>query len=468
MVRIICFLAPILVAIGIWFQPTPEGLDPRGWHLLAIFVGTILGLIFKPLPMGAVALIGMVLTVLTNTLKLESEALGGFGSCVIWLVVTVFFLARGFIKTNLGNRIAYTFVHLLGKTTLGLGYGLVTTELLIAPFIPSSAARSGGIIYPILKSIAETLGSYPHDGSSRKLGAFLTQTAYHGNIITSAMFLTAMAANPMIQSFAQAQNIQITWTNWALAAFVPGIVSIILAPLLIYIIYPPQVKRINGATELAQTKLKEMGPVSRREWLMIVIFLIMLGLWIFGDAIGINSTTTALLGLSLLLITNILTWNDILNEQEAWHTLIWFAILVMMAKYLQVFGVIAWFSNLVSIYVMDMTWQWAFGILVIVYFYSHYLFASNTSHVGAMYAAFLAVAVAAGTPPLLAALSLGFCSSLFASMTHYGTGGSVVYFGTGYVSIGAWWLIGFFMSLVYLIVWFGLGSFWWKAIGIWS
>lgn len=465
--RFLCFLIPILAAVGIWLQPIPEGLDPRGWHLLAIFVATILGLIFKPMPMGAVALLSMVVAVLTDTLKLESEALGGFSSCVIWLVVSVFFIARGFIKTQLGIRIAYFFVRLLGKSSLGLGYGLVTTELLIAPFIPSSAARAGGIMYPILKSIAEALGSYPHDGSNRKLGAFLTQTAYHGNLITSAMFLTSMAANPMMQSFAQAQDIQITWTNWALAASVPGLASLILIPLLLYFIYPPQVKRVEGATQMAQGKLHEMGPMSRSEWLMLAIFMVMLVLWIGGESMGINSTTTALMGLCLLLLTKILTWEDMLNEKEAWHTLIWFAILVMMAKYLQVFGIIGWFSNLVSSSVIGMSWHWAFGILTLIYFYSHYLFASNTSHVGAMYAAFLAVAVAAGTPPLLAALTLGFCSSLFAAMTHYGSGGSVVFFGTGYVPIGPWWLLGFIVSVVNLVIWFGIGSVWWKMIGIW-
>ncbi len=467
MVRLIRFMIPILAAFTIWMQPIPEGLDPRGWHLLAIFVATILGLIFKPLPMGAVALMSMVVAILTDTLKLESEALGGFSSCVIWLVVAVFFIARGFIKTHLGIRIAYFFVRLLGKSTLGLGYGLVTTELVIAPFIPSSAARAGGIMYPILKSISEALGSHPNDGTSRKLGAFLTQTAYHGNLITSAMFLTAMAANPMMQSFAQAQGIQITWTNWALAACIPGLASCILIPLLLYFIYPPQVKRLEGATQMAQAKLHEMGPMTTSEWFMMGIFFIMLVLWVFGESVGINSTTTALIGLCLLLLTNILTWEDILAEKEAWHTLIWFAILVMMAKYLQVFGIIAWFSNLVSNSVIGMSWHWAFGILTLIYFYSHYLFASNTSHVGAMYAAFLAVAVAAGTPPLLAALSLGFCSSLFAAMTHYGSGGSVVFFGTGYVPIGTWWGLGLIVSIVNLLIWFGIGSFWWKIIGIW-
>ncbi len=467
MKKIISFLIPVLVGILIYLCPTPEGMDPRGWKLLAIFVATIVGLIFKPLPMGAVALISMAATLMTGTLKLEPEALGGYGSSVIWLVIYVFFIARGFIKTQLGTRIAFFFVKLFGRKSLGLGYSLAVTEFIISPFIPSSAARAGGIMYPVVQAISESLDSHPDNKTNRRIGAFLNLVSYHGNLITSAMFLTAMAANPMMQSFAAAQGVNITWGNWALAAIVPGILSLILIPLLIYIIYPPTIKTFDNAVEIATKKLHDMGSMSKNEWIMTGIFAFMLVLWIFGETYGISSATTALLGLCLLLITKILTWDDILSEKEAWHTLIWFAILVMLAKYLQIFGVISWFSNMVSGHVIGLDWTWAFSILVLIYYYSHYLFASNTSHVSAMYAAFLAVAISVGTPPLLAALSLGFCSSLFSAMTHYGASSSAIFYGSGYISIGAWWGVGFAISIVNLIIWFGIGGIWWKALGIW-
>lgn len=461
------YLIPLGLGTFLYLLPPPEGMDPRGWHLLAIFIGTIVGLVFKPLPLGAVALISMVITVMTGTLSLEPELLSGYGTSIIWLVVYVFFIARGFIKTQLGIRIAFIFVRWFGRRSLGLGYSLVATELLIAPFIPSIAARAGGIMYPVVNAISESLGSRPDDGTARNLGAFLCKVCYNGNLITSAMFLTAMASNPMIQSFASAQGVEITWTSWAVAASVPGLVSLIVMPLFFYIFYPPKIKKFDNAVSLANDKLKSMGKMSTKEWTMAGIFLMMLLLWIFGEDYGIKTTTTALLGLCLLLVTKILTWDDVLAEKEAWHTLIWFAILVTMAKYLQVFGVIHWFSSSVGIYVDGLDWPLAFGILVLIYFYSHYLFASNTSHISAMYAAFLAVAIAAGTPPMFAALSLAYCSNLFSSMTHYGSSSSPIFFGAGYVPIGTWWRLGFMISIVNLIIWFGVGSIWWKALGIW-
>ncbi len=466
-VRLLKLALLFLTGYGMSLAPIPQGVDVKGWYLFCIFVPTILGLVLKPLPMGPVALLGMSVATLTNILDIGKEALNGFASPVIWLIVFVFFIARGFIKTQLGNRIAYLFVQLLGRRTLGLGYGMMLTELVIAPVIPSNAARAGGVMFPILKSIAESMGSSPENGTEKKMGSYLTQVCFHGNLITSAMFLTAMAANPMAQALAAKQGITITWANWALAALVPGLLSILLIPLILYFIYPPQVKELPHALEIAKAKLHAMGPMTPPEWTMLGVFAIMLFLWVFGDTWQISACTTALLGLCLLLITGVLNWQDILAEHEAWHTLVWMAILVMMSAYLEKFGLIDWFSQLISAAVKGWSWLYAFLGLSLVYFYSHYFFASNTAHVSSMYAAFLAVAIAAGTPPLLAALVLGYFSSLFSSMTHYGTSAAAVLYGTGYVSISAWWGIGLVISLVNLVIWLGGGGIWWKVLGIW-
>lgn len=465
--KILTFLAPVAVALILWMLPVPANLDPKAWHLFAIFVATILGVILKPLPMGAVGVIALSATTLLGVLDIGKEALAGFSHAIIWMIVFVFFIARAFIKTKLGNRIAYLFLSRLGYRSLGMGYGLVLTEMLIAPFVPSNAARSGGIMFPILKSINQVLGSSPEDGTERKIGSFLTQVSYQGNLITSAMFLTAMAANPMAQMFAAKQGVEITWLLWTKAAIVPALISFLVIPWLLYVLYPPEVKFLPEAVDMAKEKLHEMGPLSRSEWLMLGTFSLMLFLWIFGEAWHITATLTALIGLSTLLITNVLTWDDVLSEKEAWNTLIWLAVFIMMSSQLDKLGFVSWFSSLVSARLQGMEWHTAFLALSLIYFYSHYFFASNTAHVSAMYAAFLAIAIAVGTPPLLAALVLGFFSSLFSSMTHYGTAPASILFGTGYVSITAWWGYGFIISVVNLLIWFIVGGMWWKFIGIW-
>ncbi len=460
------YILPLATAVLLWFVPAPAGVEPAGMHLLAVFVATILGIILKPLPMGAVAVVGICATALTGTLTI-TQALSGFGNRVIWLIVLAFFISRGFIKTGLGARIAYGFMAALGRRSLGLGYGIVATDLVLAPAIPSNTARAGGVVYPILRSVAEAYDSRPDDGTARRIGAFLTVAAFQGTVVTSAMFLTAMAANPLAAELAAAQGVEVTWAGWAVAALVPGLLSLILVPWVLYRLFPPDIRETPHATALAREHLEELGPMGRDEWIMLFCFVLLLTLWILSGTLGVHTTVTAMLGLVVLLVTGVLTWDDVLNERGAWNTLVWFSALVMMASYLTELGLIPWFSETVGEAFGGVGWLTGFLALSLVYFYSHYFFASNTAHVSAMYAPFLGVALALGTPPLLAALLLGFFSNLFSSMTHYGTGPAPVLFGAGYVEVTTWWRLGFVVSLVNLAVWLGVGGLWWRLLGLW-
>jgi DASS family divalent anion:Na+ symporter len=465
--RFVVLLAVFVLAVVIWFIPPPSGVQPRAWHLLAIFVATIVGIITKPLPMGAIALFGIAATVLSGTLTIN-QALSGFGNSTIWLIVVAFFISRGFIKTGLGSRIAYLFMAALGKKTLGLSYGLIATDLVLSPAIPSNTARSGGIVFPLVLASAKAYGSEPDDGTARKIGAFLMQAAFQGNVVTSAMFMTAMAANPLAAKLAAGMHIDVSWGAWALAAAVPGVTSLVVIPLILYKVYPPEIKETPGASQFAKQKLAEMGKMHREEWVMLGVFFLLLLLWIFGDQLArIDSATTALFGLSILLITGVLTWKDVLNEQGAWDTLVWFAALVMMASFLNELGLIPWFTKSAQGMVGGINWGIAFPVLGLVYFYSHYLFASQTAHVSSMYAAFLSVSVAVGTPSLLAALVLGFLSNLFSSLTHYGSGPAPVLFGSGYVELGTWWKLGALISIINILIWLIVGGLWWKLLGLW-
>lgn len=439
----------------------------KGLQLFAIFVTTIAGIILKALPMGAVAMIGIAATALTGTLSI-ADSMSGFSDVVIWLIVLAFFISRGFIKTGLGARIAYSFMALLGRRTLGLSYGLAATDLVLAPAMPSNTARGGGIIMPIMASLARAYGSKPGDGSSRRMGSFLTLTAYQVNCITSAMFLTSMAANPLAQKLAGDLKVNLTWGGWALAALVPGLLALLVVPLIIYKLHPPEITETPEAVELAKGHLRDLGPIKTQEWKMLGVLVMLLVLWIFSKQLGdLNATTAALAGLGVLLITGVLNWDDIKAETGAWDTLVWFAALVMMASFLNKLGMVPWFSKTMGGMVAGKGWIAAFLVLALVYFYSHYFFASNTAHVASMYAAFLGVSIVAGAPPLLAALVLAFFSNLFAGMTHYGTGPAPVLFGTGYVELGTWWRMGLLISVVNIVIWVGVGGLWWKVLGLW-
>ncbi len=460
------------VALVIWFIPVPEGVTRDAWHLFAIFAATILGIILKAAPMGTMCMMAIAFTALTQVVapgdagKSITKALSGFGDKVIWLIGISFFIARGFIKTGLGNRIAFLFIRIFGKSSLGLAYGLGLADVCLAPAIPSNTARGGGIIYPIMKSMAISFDSVPEKPEThRKLGSFLTLNSYYMNLIASSMFLTGTASNPMCQKFAANLGINITWMSWAAAGFLPGLVAFFVVPLVLYKLYPPELKKTGDAPKMAAQKLKEMGPISRNEWLMLLAFFILLALWIFGASLSIDATTTAFIGLTLLLLTSVLTWEDVKGEKGAWDTIVWFAVLVMMASSLNELGFIGWFSDLIKVKIGGLSWQVAFPVIIVVYFFSHYIFASATAHVAAMYAALLGVGVSLGIPPMLLAMMLGFMGSVYGVLTHYGHGPAPVFFGSGYVDLKVWWLRGLEIGIVLLIIYMAVGGLWMKVLG---
>jgi DASS family divalent anion:Na+ symporter len=453
------------IGVAIWVLPRPAGVDVRAWQLLAIFVATVVGLIARPLPIGAMAFVGIAAALATRTLTI-AEALTGFANATVWLVVAAFFLAAGFIRTGLGERIAYHLVSRFGRSTLGLGYSLVATDLVLAPMVPSNTARAGGVIFPILQALTKTMPAADAEGAARTR-TFLTLTAYNGTVITSAMFLTAMVANPLVIQLATAQGVAISWSLWAVAAVVPGVASLIAVPMVIHAACVRGVSGTSDAPEIARRALVRMGPVGRQERVMAAVAVVLLVSWIVGSSIGLDPTAAALMAVAALVVTGVLRWDDLMRETETWNTFVWFGALVMMATYLGQFGLTGWFTGRVQSAFDGIGWIPGFLGIVLVYFYTHYFFASLTTHVSVMYAPFLAVAIAIGAPPLFAALVLGFSSNLCASLTHYGTAPAPILFSGGHVSLGAWWRVGLIVSVVNLAIWVGIGSIWWRVLGLW-
>ena len=457
----------LVVAVGflVWLLPRPMAVDPRAWRLLAIFIATLVGIIAKPLPMSAMAVIGIASALATRTLTIV-EALTGFSNVTLWLVISAFFFAAGFVKTGLGTRIAYLLISKFGRSTLGLGYSLVATDLVLAPAIPSNTARAAGVVFPIVQAISKrALADDPIKG--RHTSAFLTLAVYEGTVITSAMFVTSMVANPLIVQLAAAQNVFITWTNWAVAAIAPAIVSLVIVPLIVYVMCPPGVVKTPEAPAIAKQALDALGPMKRSEKVMASVSVLMLVLWILGTTLNLDPTATAFLAIAALLLTGVLTWDELSHEHNAWDTFVWFGTLVMMATFLGQLGLIKWFSSQVSPIFSGIGWIPGLLGLSLTYFYTHYFFASLTAHVSAMYAPFLAVAIGLGAPPLLAALVLAYFSSLFASLTHFGTAPAPILFGSGHVPLGVWWKTGLILSFVNIVIWLGVGGVWWKILGLW-
>ena len=459
-------LFTVAVGVILWFLPVPAGLKPQAWHMFAMFVATIVGFILHPLPIGAIAFIACALSGFIKLIK-PAEALSGFGNATIWLIVSAFLFAKGFVKTGLGKRIAYMIMEKLGDSSLKLAYTMAITDLIVAPATPSNTARGGGILFPIITSLCTAFGSTPDDQNRKKLGSFLMSSSFHVDCVTSSMFITSVAPNSLCVALAaQACGIQISWGMWALACAVPGLFSIIITPLLVYKLEPPEIKNTPEAPQIARAGLEEMGPVKKSEKVVFASFIIALVLWATSSMTGLNATMIAMVCVGIMLVFGAIEWSDVTTEKAAWDTLVWMGGLMSLATALNKSGFVKWFATQVGGMLGGMSWVTVLLILAVIYMYSHYGFASLSAHVAAMYAAFLAVAVSAGAPAGLAAMTFASLTGIMGCLTHYATGPAPIYFGAGYLTQAEWWKIGFVVSILYMICFVGIGPIWWSMIGL--
>lgn len=459
------------IAVGLIIRfliPLPEGVPMQGWTLLSIFVTTILGLVLDPLPVGAWAFLAVTTTVATKTLTF-AQAFSAMTNEVIWLIVVSFFFAKGFEKTGLGERIANMFVAAMGKSTLGLSLGLNVAETLLAPAMPSTSARAGGIFMPIIKSLSASSGSLPNEPSRTRMGAFLTQSQFQTSIHSSSLFLTASAQNLLCLNMAAELGAVVPnqFFTWMAGAALPSIVGMLITPFIIFKLCPPEVTDTPEAPKEATRRLEAMGPMSRDEQIMLLTMGIAVALWVVGPSIGVSAVLAAMMGLCLLLATGVLSWRDCLTYVPAWDTLMWFAVLIGMSGQLNSLGVIKAFATNVGGYLatLNMGWMPLFGLLHLAFFYIHYMFASQTAHVGALYSAFCAMMLSAGVPPVLAAMTLAYSINLFGSITHYASGQAAVFYGSGFMSLPEVFKIGAINGVIGLALWAGLGMPVWKLLG---
>jgi L-tartrate/succinate antiporter len=476
-------IAPIAAVLLIAFLPPPDGLAQHAWYFFAIFVGVIVGLMFEPLPGGAIGLIGVTLvTVLSRWVLYSPEelakpgfksfnaalgwALSGFSNTTVWLIFGAFMFALGYEKTGLGQRIALLLVKTMGRRTLTLGYAVTIADTLLAPFTPSNTARSGGTVYPVIRNLPMLYQSKPNDPSARRIGSYIMWVAIAATCVTSSMFLTALAPNLLaIELVNKTAKLSFTWMGW-FTAFAPvGILLLVLIPLITYWIYPPEVKQGDEVPNWAASELSKMGGLTTREITLAVLVLVALLLWIFGGD-HINATTAALVAISLMLLLKVVSWDDITANKAAWNTLAWFATLVALADGLNRTGFVKWFAEWVAVHITGVAPTTALIVLLLIFFFGHYLFASVTAHVTALLPVMLAVGTTIpGMNMQLYALSLCLTLGIMGVISPYATGPSPVYYGSGYLPSADYWRLGGIFGVIFIAAFLLIGLPWMTLIG---
>lgn len=452
----------LLSASALWSFTPPLGIVQSTWELFIIFITAIGAILFNLLPILTASLIALATAVLCGVVE-PSKAYAGFSESFILLIVAAFLVSHAVHKSGLGKRLSLYIVRRFGRSTLGLGYSVIATDILIAPAFPSNTARSG-VLYPIVYGLAHDCGSKVGDGTHRRAGSYLMMTSMAGLTISSGLWLTAMAVNPVGVEIAAKMGIHISFIQWLLYALVPTLVAFALIPWFLYRVYPPELKETPEAPEMAHSALQKMGPVSRNEWITGAVFVMMLLLWSLSGIFPIDKAAVAFGGLGILMATRVFGIEDFRSQGEALGTLIWFAILFGLSTQLAEQGFMTAVAEYFTHYLDGLLWIWVYFLLILIYVLIHYLFVSQSAHLLALFGIFLSIGVAAGVPGVLMAMMLLFATNFNATLAPQGSSCNAIYLSSGYISAREIYLYGGSVTLLNFIVFIMIGTPWILAL----
>jgi DASS family divalent anion:Na+ symporter len=449
---------PFAIAIGLWFTPIPAGLTAPAWHLFAIFIAAIVCVLLGSFPLLTASMIAVAAVVLTETIT-PAQAFSGFANTSVLLVVIAFIVAQAVVKSGLGRRISLLMVSRFGGSALGLAYSIVLTDAAIAPAFPSNTAR-GGVLFPIVLSVAKGAGSEPDEPEGRRLGGYLMFCAMASLAVSSALWLTATSCNPIGVQIAQKVGVEIGFGNWLLASSVPTLVAIAMLPLLVAKIFSPGVGATPEAPIAARKDLASMGALSRDEWITSVTFVVMVAGWVFGNALHLNTTAVAFMGFGVLLVTGVLTLDDIAKQGDTLATFLWLAVLFALSAQLNELGFMGYVGERLASRLGGLSWPLLYIILISLYVSLHYLFVSQTSQVLALLAVFLDVGIRGGVPAPLMAPGLLFASSYFSVITPQGGSQNIIFVASGYLKQRELYRLGLITTIAFMAVYLLIGTPW--------
>lgn len=450
--------APFLIAGAIWLAPVPGGLTVEAWRLFAVFVAAISCVLLGSFPLLTASMLAVATIVLTGTIT-PAQAFSGFANASVLLVVIAFIVAQAVVKSGLGQRISLLMVSRFGRSPLGLAYSLVLTDAAIAPAFPSNTAR-GGVLFPIVLSIAKGAGSEPDSPDGRRLGGYLMFCSMAGLAISSALWMTATSANPIGVQIAESAGFHLSFGSWLLASCVPTLAAIMLLPPLLLKLFHPGVGATPEAPMAARRQLSEMGAMSRNEWITAITFVVMVAGWVCGSALNLNATAVAFLGFAVLLMTGVLTVDDICKQGETLVTFLWLAVLFAMSAQLNELGFMDYVGERMAMRLEGLPWPVLFTTLIALYVSLHYFFVSQTSQVLALLAVFIDVGVRGGVPAPLIIPSLLFASSYFSVLTPQGGSQNIIFVASGYLKQRELYILGLLTTLAFMIVYLVVGTPW--------
>ncbi len=455
----------VLVSVLVWFAPQPASLSLAGHHALSLFAGVFVLYLTEAIPLAITSLMVVPAAVLMKVVPVK-EALTGFSSTSVWLIVGAFILASAMVKTRLAERITWHILRTIGFTPTRVTLGITMANIVLAFLIPSSTARTA-VLLPVCLGIASVMC-----GEGRtKFAINLLLTLAFTNATIGAGILTATVPNPVTVDFLAKAGTHITYTDWLLYGFPPALIMTFVTWFVIQRIFPPEAAREGLGESVAHERLAEMGPTTNAEWRAFAVFILVLLGWVSGAWTKFDSTVVCLVGVGLLCLPKfgVLDWPYI-NRHTSWQVVMVAGGGITLGDILMKTGAAKW----LAVTIFHGLGLQALGVLalllalMVVIQYLHVVFVGTTAMATAFLPIVLALAQTAKIDPLVLVLPAGMIIGGYPVLMFYNTLPNIIIYGTGKLKVGDFPKVGVLISFIACVVYALCAVTYWRWLGLYS
>ncbi|WP_036747014.1 SLC13 family permease [Paenibacillus sp. UNC451MF] len=429
----------VIVALVLFFMPTPAGLSVEAQKSIAIFTGSLILWITTPIPIYLTSMIAILLLPLVGAVKDQDVAFGTLGFDVIWLMIAAFILTSAMMKSNLGRRFALWMVTSFGKTPKKTLLVLIIINFVLAFFVPSTTARAT-LMVPICLILLEVYKAVP--GKSN-LGKVMMLQGVQADAVATSGITTATSGNIIAVGFINEQaGGSIGYIDWLLASMPTAIITMLLTFFIGLKLFSIKGEaNFQNAMDTLKDELKKLGSFSLNEKKALIIFVGTVILWATGDyqkgwfGFAISTEQTAVLAALFCLLPRIgvLTWKE---ANIKWELMIFAAGAYAVGNALDKSKGAEWIiKNVVSFLGLEhMNHALVYVVVVFLSTYSHLIFTSKTVRVTILIPAFIALAKSLGMDPVPLALAAAMTMTYTITLPPHSKV-NTIYFGTGYFSV---------------------------------
>ncbi|NDV18373.1 DASS family sodium-coupled anion symporter [Pseudodesulfovibrio sp. JC047] len=470
----------IAVALCVWLLPTPETMTITQHKLLTIFSGAVV--VWITLSMSIATSTMMLVPILYlwvgnptgavneagHLIRSAKFAISGFGSPALWLLVTGFIISTAMTETGIAQRLALVMMKRFGKTPLGAILTPMFANLLISPLTPSNTARTAAML-PIVEGVAQ---AYQVEKGKSNFGKALFLSNTFASNITAGGFQTATIPNPisiaLIAAALGTTAIGTTWGYWTLAALPTTILVLIGTPLLLRVLFKPEMTTIPGGIEYVDRELKKMGPLSREEIKALLYFILALVLWSTDAWHKMSSAMLAFLVSGLILAPSIgvLSWKQA-EKKIPWELFVYFGGVITLSNTLIKTEAFAW----VITTGMQSLGLDGVGMLPLMIglmgftIFSHMIWSTTTAMAGVMIPIYIGMATAFNFPVVAFVLPQAILMG-YALFFPFNTMGNIIMFGAGYYTVTEQLKSSVLVGLMAWALWAATALIWFPMIGL--